>query len=105
TKVAKDKAAERVPKLTESAKSGARKMRGQIDRLPGGRAAESEPATVNGPRPADCPRDPVRRNGAAWSAAPQEPRGTRVSWHPSPARPGFLSERVRRRCAGPAGTP
>jgi glutamate-1-semialdehyde aminotransferase len=53
TKVAKDKAAERVPKLTETAKSGASKMRGQIDRLPGRHAAESEPATVNGTRPAD----------------------------------------------------
>jgi hypothetical protein len=28
-------------------------MRGQIDRLPGRRAAESEPAAVNGTRPAD----------------------------------------------------
>jgi len=53
TKVAKDKAAERVPKLTETAKSGASKMRGQIDRLPGRHAAESEPAAVNGTRPAD----------------------------------------------------
>ena len=53
TKVAKDKAAERVPKLTETAKSGASKMRGQIDRLPGRHADESEAATVNGTRPAD----------------------------------------------------
>jgi glutamate-1-semialdehyde aminotransferase len=53
TKVAKDKAAERAPKLTETAKSGASKMRGQIDRLPGRHAAESEPAAVNGTRPAD----------------------------------------------------
>ena len=53
TKVAKDKAAERVPKLTETAKSGASKMRGQIDRLPGRHAGESEPATTNGTRPAD----------------------------------------------------
>src|SRR5262245_1506627 len=52
TKVAKDKAAERVPKLTETAKSGASKMRGQIDRLPGRHAAGSEPAAVNGTRPA-----------------------------------------------------
>ena len=52
TKVAKDKAAERVPRLTETAKSGASKMRGQIDRLPGRHAAESEPAAVNGTRPA-----------------------------------------------------
>ena len=43
TKVAKDKAAERVPKLTETAKSGASKMRGQLDRLPG-RHAEPGPS-------------------------------------------------------------
>ena len=57
TKVAKDKAAERVPKLTETAKSSATKVRGQFDRLPGRHSApagaESEPATVNGTRPAD----------------------------------------------------
>jgi hypothetical protein len=53
TKVAKDKAAERVPKLTETAKNGASKMRGQVGRLPGRHAAESEPTTVNGTRPAD----------------------------------------------------
>ena len=53
TKVAKDKAAERVPKLTETAKSGASKVRGQVDRLPGRHTDESEPATTNGTRPAD----------------------------------------------------
>ena len=53
TKVAKDKAASRVPKLTETAKSSASKMRGQLDRLPGRHAAGSEHATVNGTRPAD----------------------------------------------------
>jgi len=58
TKVAKDQAASRVPKLTETAKSGASKMRGQLDRLPGRHAADSqpaasEPAAVNGIRPAD----------------------------------------------------
>ena len=53
TKVAKDQAASRVPKLTETAKSSASKMRGQLDRLPGRHAADSEPATVNGARPAD----------------------------------------------------
>src|SRR5438067_12541105 len=53
TKVAKDKAAERAPKLTETAKSGASQVRGQIDRLPGRHAAESEPAAVNGTRPTD----------------------------------------------------
>ena len=57
TKAAKDKAATRVPKLTETAKSSATKVRGQFDRLPGRHSAhagaESEPATVNGIRPAD----------------------------------------------------
>ena len=53
TKVAKDKAASRVPKLTETAKSSASKVRGQLDRLPGRHAADSEPAAVNGTRPAD----------------------------------------------------
>jgi hypothetical protein len=59
TKVAKDKAAARVPKLSETAKSSATKVRGQFDRLPGRRAADtgagadSEPAAVNGTRPAD----------------------------------------------------
>ena len=42
-----------MPKLTETAKSGASKMRGQIDRLPGRARRESETATVNGTRPAD----------------------------------------------------
>lgn len=53
TKVAWDKAAERMPKVTETAKSSASKMRGQFDRLPGRHAAESESAAVNGTRPAD----------------------------------------------------
>ncbi len=57
TKVAKDKAATRVPKLTETAKNSASKMRGQFDRIPGRHAdppaAESEHATVNGTRPGD----------------------------------------------------
>ena len=57
TKVAKDKAAERMPKITETAKTSASKVRGQFDRLPGRHAAtngaESEPAAVNGTRPAD----------------------------------------------------
>ena len=51
TKVAKDKAATQVPKLTETAKSSASKMRGQLDRLPGRHTAGSEPAAVNGTRP------------------------------------------------------
>ena len=58
TKAAKDQAASRVPKLTETAKNGATKMRDQLDKLPGRHAADSEPATseaaaVNGVRPAD----------------------------------------------------
>ena len=61
TKVARDKAAERMPKVTETAKSSATKVRGQFDRLPGRHAAqtgadtgaESEHAAVNGTRPAD----------------------------------------------------
>ena len=62
TKVAKDKAATRVPKLTETAKNSASKVRGQLDRIPGRHAAsepgtdgepgtDSEHATVNGTRP------------------------------------------------------
>ena len=35
TKVAKDKAATQVPKLTETAKNSASKVRGQLDRIPG----------------------------------------------------------------------
>ena len=58
TKAAKDQAASRVPKLTETAKNGATKMRDQLDRLPGRHATDSEPAAseaaaVNGIRPAD----------------------------------------------------
>ena len=60
-KVAKDKAAERMPNLTETAKSSASKVRGQLDRIPGRHSAsqsgdshyESEHATVNGTRPID----------------------------------------------------
>jgi hypothetical protein len=61
TKVAKDKAASQMPKLTETAKNGASKVRDQLDRLPGRHSADtgaptgadSEPAAVNGTRPAD----------------------------------------------------
>ena len=57
-KAAKDKAATRVPRLTETAKNSASKVRGQLDRIPGRHAAsqpgaDSEHATVNGTRPAD----------------------------------------------------
>ncbi len=57
TKVARDKAVTRMPKLTETAKSSASKVRGQLDRIPGRHAGpptdESEHATVNGTRPGD----------------------------------------------------
>ena len=47
-----DKAAARVPKVTETAKTGASKVRGQLDRLPGRRAeTTADHATVNGSRP------------------------------------------------------
>jgi hypothetical protein len=53
TKVARDKATERMPKLTETAKSGASKVRGRLDRLPGKHSNDSEPSGVNGTRPSD----------------------------------------------------
>ncbi len=56
-KAAKDKAATRVPKLTETAKNSASKVRGQFDRLPGRHSADHgarhEAAAVNGTRPGD----------------------------------------------------
>ena len=53
SKVAKDKAAERMPKITETAKSSASKVRGRLDRIPGRHSHDSEHATVNGTRPND----------------------------------------------------
>jgi hypothetical protein len=53
TKAAMDKATTRMPKLTETAKSSASKMRGQLDRIPGRHVQHGEPAAVNGTRPAD----------------------------------------------------
>ena len=58
TKVARDKAATRMPKITETAKHSAGKVRGQFDRIPGRQSAsapgaDSESATVNGNRPND----------------------------------------------------
>jgi hypothetical protein len=46
------KATERMPKITETAKTGATKVRGQLDRIPGMRSNDDEHATVNGSRPA-----------------------------------------------------
>ncbi len=53
TKVASQKAAARMPKITETAKTGASKVRGQLDRIPGRRSDDSEHATVNGSRPVE----------------------------------------------------
>jgi hypothetical protein len=53
TKLASHKAAARMPKITETAKTGASKVRGQLDRIPGRRSEDSEHAVVNGTRPAD----------------------------------------------------
>lgn len=62
SKAAGQKAAERMPKVAETAKSGAvkaktgaSKVRGQLDRLPGRNSGtdDSDPATVNGTRPVD----------------------------------------------------
>ena len=53
SKAAREKATTRMPKLTETAKSSASKMRGRLDRIPGRHSEESEPAAVNGTRPMD----------------------------------------------------
>jgi hypothetical protein len=64
TKAAGQKAAERMPKIAETAKSsaskaktGASKVRGQLDRLPGRTAKDDDSATANGARPAASPGD------------------------------------------------
>jgi hypothetical protein len=53
TKLAGNKAAERMPKITETAKTSASKVRGQLDRIPGRHSDDHEHATVNGSRPAE----------------------------------------------------
>ena len=53
TKAARDKAATRMPKITETAKSSAGKVRGQLDRIPGRHSDDSAHAGVNGTRPDD----------------------------------------------------
>src|SRR5438105_4162168 len=54
TKTARDKATARMPKFTETAKSSASRVRGQLDRIPGLHSERSsEPAAVNGNRPMD----------------------------------------------------
>jgi len=52
TKAAGHKAAEQMPKITETAKNSATKVRGQLDKIPGRRSDDDETATVNGSRPA-----------------------------------------------------
>ena len=53
TKMASDKATARMPKITETAKSGASKVRGQLDRIPGRHSDDTEHVTVNGDRPGE----------------------------------------------------
>jgi hypothetical protein len=52
TKTAGQKAAEQMPKITETARHRATRVRGQLDRIPGRRSGDDEPSTVNGTRPA-----------------------------------------------------
>jgi hypothetical protein len=51
TKVARDKATARMPKLTETAKTGASRVRGRLDRIPGMHSDQGETTAVNGTRP------------------------------------------------------
>jgi hypothetical protein len=53
SKAAREKASARMPKLTETARTGASKVRGQLDRIPGMHSETSETAAVNGTRPMD----------------------------------------------------
>jgi hypothetical protein len=53
TKAAGQRAAERMPKISETAKTGADKVRGRLDRMPGRHSGQGEHAGVNGTRPGD----------------------------------------------------
>ena len=53
SKAAGQKAAERMPKIAETAKSGASKERGQLDRLPGRNARDDDSAAPNGDPPSE----------------------------------------------------
>jgi hypothetical protein len=53
SKAAGRKAAERMPKITETAKTSASKVRGQLDRIPGRHSDDTEQAAVNGSHPGD----------------------------------------------------
>jgi hypothetical protein len=56
TKAAREKASARMPKLTETAKTSASKVRGQLDRIPGMHTEHGEHAGVNGTRPVEQPK-------------------------------------------------
>ncbi len=51
SKVAANKASERMPKITETAKTSATKVRGQVARIPGMRSDDPDHVTVNGSEP------------------------------------------------------
>jgi hypothetical protein len=53
TKAAGQKAAEQMPKFTETAKNTVSNVRGQLDRIPGLHSGQTEPAGANGRRPGD----------------------------------------------------
>ena len=53
SKAAGHKASERMPKITETAKSGASKVRGQLDRIPGRNSGDGDSAQANGARSGD----------------------------------------------------
>ena len=53
TKAAGQKAAERMPKIAETAMSGASMVRGQLDRLPGRNARDDDSAAPNGDHPSE----------------------------------------------------
>ena len=53
SKAAGQKASERMPKVAATAKSGASKVRGQLDRRPGRHSGHDESAQPNGTRPDD----------------------------------------------------
>ena len=79
--VAKDKAATRVPRLTETAKQSASKVRGQLDRIPGwtrckpARGRARDPRTHSPYRLGKGPTDNPSNPGLVMS----QPRQTRVS--------------------------
>jgi hypothetical protein len=78
-KTAGQKAAERMPDITETAKSSAARVRGQLDRRPGRRSGDDEPSAVNGTRPRELADPGASRGtragpargsgGAAWRAS------------------------------------